>query len=178
MLTQAFPLLKSPLQLGSVYLQYQWFHLHTFMPFEQLTVSFLLFFYFIFIADIIAAVPLCPSSAHLHPAPISLPSGHHHTVVCVYWGGTKKTQSIYKKLCILTCLNFSHLQSTLYLMQFTYQDVFSTAQNSFWTRWFWCLLVLVSFLVLCLPHQQNVSLWGLVSSRETKKRLLWLRLGE
>ena len=69
---------------------------------------------------------------------------------------------------ILTCLNFSHLQSTLHLMQYTYWDIFPTAQNSFWTRWFWCFLVLLSFFILPVPHQQNVSLWGLFSSSKTK----------
>ena len=44
-----------------------------------------------------------------------------------------------------TCLNFSQLQSTLHLMQCTYQDVFSTAPNSFWICWYWCLLVLLQF---------------------------------
>ena len=38
----------------------------------------------------------------------------------------------------------------------------------FWTRRFWCLLVLLLFFVSSFPHQQNVSLWGLFSSRETK----------
>ena len=46
---------------------------------------------------------------------------------------------------IFTCLNFSHLQSTLHWMQYTYQDIFSTAQNSFWTCWFWCFLVFCHF---------------------------------
>ena len=32
---------------------------------------------------------------------------------------------------ILTCFNFSHLQNTLHLMQYTYQDIFSMAQNDF-----------------------------------------------
>ena len=36
-------------------------------------------------------------------------------------------------------LNFSHLQSTLHLMQYTYWDFFCTAQNSVWTCLFWCL---------------------------------------
>ena len=47
--------------------------------------------------------------------------------------GTKKHWILFIKKCvfILTCLNFSHLQSTLHLMHYTYQDVFSTAQNSF-----------------------------------------------
>ena len=55
---------------------------------------------------------------------------------------------------ILTCLNPSHLQSILHLMQYTYPGVFSTAQNSFWTCQFWCLLVLLLFFVLPLPHGQ------------------------
>ena len=46
---------------------------------------------------------------------------------------------------MLTCLNFSHPQSTLHLMQYTYWDVFPTAQNNFWTHWFWCLLVFLPF---------------------------------
>ena len=39
--------------------------------------------------------------------------------------GTQKTPEFIYKTCvfILTCLNFSHLQSTLYLMQYTYQNV-------------------------------------------------------
>ena len=54
---------------------------------------------------------------------------------------------------------------------------FSTAQNSFWTCWFWCLLVLLLlFLVSPLPHWQNISLWGPFSSEETKKKLLGVRL--
>ena len=40
---------------------------------------------------------------------------------------------------------------------------FCTAQNSFWTHRFWCLIVLLPFFVSPLPHQQNVSLWGLFS---------------
>ena len=39
-------------------------------------------------------------------------------------GGAKNLEFIYKKtVCILTCLNFSHLH-TLHLMQYTYQDFF------------------------------------------------------
>ena len=43
--------------------------------------------------------------------------------------------------------------------------LFSTAQNSLWTHQFWCLLVLLPFFISPLPHQQNVSLGGLFSSR-------------
>ena len=59
-------------------------------------------------------------------------------------------QDLFIKSCvfILTCLKFSHLQSTVHLMQYTHQDIFSTAQNSFWTCQFWCLLVLLLFFKL------------------------------
>ena len=41
-------------------------------------------------------------------------------------------------MCILTCFNFSHLQSTLNLIQYTYWDFFPTAQ-------FFNLLILMPF---------------------------------
>ena len=41
-----------------------------------------------------------------------------------------KMEFIYKKF-IITCLNFSHFLSTFHLFQQTYQDIFSTAPNSF-----------------------------------------------
>ena len=43
----------------------------------------------------------------------------------IYKGVPPKMEFICKK-CVftLTCLNFSHLQTTLHLMQYTYQDVF------------------------------------------------------
>ena len=69
-------------------------------------------------------------------------------------------------------LNFSHLPSALHLRQYTYRDVFSTAQSRF-------LSVLMPFsasVIFCLfvsplPHQQNISLWGLFSSRKQKSHL-------
>ena len=66
----------------------------------------------------------------------------------------KKAQNLFIKNCvfILTCSNFSHLQSTLHLMQYTYWDIFSISQNSFWTCWFWCFLVLLQFFVSPFPH--------------------------
>ena len=47
--------------------------------------------------------------------------------------GRLKTQNLFIKSCvfILTGLNFSHLQSTLHLMQYNYRYVLSTAQSSF-----------------------------------------------
>ena len=87
-----------------------------------------------------------------------------------------KTQSLFIKNCVffLPCINVSHLQIILHLMQDTYQDIFSTAQNRFWTYRSWYLLALLPFLVSLLPHQQNVSLW-LFSSGDTKKvpHLVW-----
>ena len=43
-----------------------------------------------------------------------------------YTRGTQKTQNLFIKNCvvILTCLNSSHLQSTLPMMQYTYRDFF------------------------------------------------------
>ena len=48
-------------------------------------------------------------------------------------GGAQKIMEFIYKKCIFTlmCLNFSHLQSTLYLIQYTYQYIFSTGQNRF-----------------------------------------------
>ena len=47
-------------------------------------------------------------------------------------GGPKTQNSFIKNyVIILTCLNFSHLQSTLHLIQYTYEGVFSTAQKVF-----------------------------------------------
>ena len=115
----------------------------------------------------------CGASMHslgMPPSSIQLSepyrSGGFHRGFITYEGGyTKKTELIYKKcVFILTCLNFSHLQSTLHLMQYTYWDFFSTAQNSFWTHQFWCLLVLLPFFVSPIPHWQNISLWGLFST--------------
>ena len=50
-----------------------------------------------------------------------------------------------KSVFTLTCLNFNLLLSTHPLMQDTYRDIFSMAQNKFWIRRFWCLLVLLPF---------------------------------
>ena len=81
----------------------------------------------------------------------------------IHWGTPARA------VFILTCLNFSHFQSTLHVMRHSYQDTFSTAQNSFWTLQFWCCLVLLPFFVSPLPYRQNISLWGLSLSGETKR---------
>ena len=69
---------------------------------------------------------------------------------------------------ILTCLNFRHLQSTLHLMQYTYGDFYSTAQNSFWTHQFWCLLVLLPFCCFTSSTSAKCSPLRTFSSGGTK----------
>ena len=76
-------------------------------------------------------------------------------------------QFICKKKCvfILTCLNFSHLQSILHLMQYTFWDFFPLLKTVFE------LIDFDAFLCFCcfLFHLfQNVSLWGLFSSGNKK----------
>ena len=94
-------------------------------------------------------------------------------LVVRYEEGPIKTWNLLIKNCvfILTCFNLSHLQSALHLMQYTYQDFFPTAQNSFWTWWSCCHLVLLPFFVSPPPHWLDVSLWGRFSSGGTKKEI-------
>ena len=63
-------------------------------------------------------------------------------------------------------------------MQYTYWDIFSTAQNSFWTRWFWRLSVLLPFFVQPLPHQPKCVPLRTFSSGKQTKKLLRPRSGE
>ena len=94
--------------------------------------------------------------------------------------GDTKNPGILTKSCvfILTRLNFSPHQSTLHLMQYTYQDIFPSTQNSFWAHWFWCLFVLLPFFVSPLPYWQNFSLWGFFFHSEKQKKLFGVRSGE
>ena len=102
------------------------------------------------------------------------------TYISLYiWAGTPQKVEFIDKKCvfILTCLNFSHLQSTLYVMQYTYWDVSPTVKTVFE------LVHTDVFLCFChffspLPHQQNVFLWGLLHLEETKKKLLMVKLSE
>ena len=55
---------------------------------------------------------------------------------------------------------------------------FFHSSKQFWTHQFWCLLVFLPFFVSPLPQLQNISLWGLFSSRETKKKLSRASLGK
>ena len=56
--------------------------------------------------------------------------------------------------------------------------LFSTAQNSFWTRQFWCLSVLPPFLISPLPHRQNVPFGDFFHlGKQTKKIVIWSKIG-
>ena len=90
------------------------------------------------------------------------------------WDGTPKIPEFMIRNCvfILTCLNFSHLQSTLHLMQYTYWDVFPTAQNSFWTNRFWCFSVFLPFLFHLFHIGKTLPFEDFFPSGETKRS--WL----
>ena len=58
--------------------------------------------------------------------------------------GDQKNLNLFIKNCvfILTCLNFSHIQSTLHLMEYTYQDFFPLLKTVFELinfDAFWCV---------------------------------------
>ena len=81
------------------------------------------------------------------------------------WGGTHKNlEFIYKKQCI-----YSYI---IKLQSLSKYSPFFHCSKQFWTCWFWCLLVLRPLFVSPLPHQQNIFLWGLFSSKETKNSCL------
>ena len=68
-------------------------------------------------------------------------------------GDPPKPDFIHKNcIFILTCLNFSHLQSTLYLMQYNYRESFPLCKTGFWTHQLWSLLVLLPFFYVLLYH--------------------------
>ena len=85
----------------------------------------------------------------------------------LYKRGAPKSEFIHKNyVFILTCLNFSHL-SSLYWMQYTHQDF---PLLSFWSRWFWCLLVLLPFLFHLLHVGKMFPFEDFFSSKKTKRR--------
>ena len=94
-------------------------------------------------------------------------------------GDPKKPEFIYKNcVFILTCLNFSHLQSALHLMHYTYRDIFSHCSNQFLN-----LLILVPFsasAVFCFTSSMLAKCFPLrtLFSQGNKKKLLGVRSGE
>ena len=81
-----------------------------------------------------------PGSTAFQLQIMGLVSLHNHmcqffirnSLIYIYIGGTHKTEFIYKNCVFIhTCLNFSHLHSTLHLIQYTYQDIFSLLKTVF-----------------------------------------------
>ena len=72
------------------------------------------------------------------------------------WEAQKK-QNLFRKYCVFipTCLNFSHIQNTLHLMQYTHWNIFPLAQIIFSDSSIWCLLVPLPFFASPLQHRQN-----------------------
>ena len=72
-------------------------------------------------------------------------------------GGSPKPQNLFIKSCvfILTCLNFSHLQSTLHLMQYTYLDVFSHCSKQFLNS-----MILMPFSAPAVFRFTSCTKWG------------------
>ena len=92
---------------------------------------------------------------------------HFHVKIACVRGDL--TIGIYIKNCvtILTCLNFSHLQSSLHLVHLL-RCFFHCSKQFLNLSILMTFSVSAVFLVSPHPHQQNVSLWGFSSSRETK----------
>ena len=68
---------------------------------------------------------------------------------------------------------FKHQSPLLSIGCNTPIEMFSHCSKSFLSHQFWCLLVFLDiFFASPLPHQQNVSLLGLFSSKETKESVL------
>ena len=90
-------------------------------------------------------------------------------------GWPQISQNLFIKNCvfILTCLKLGHLQRTLHLMQYTYRGGFPTAQNSFGTHRFWCLLVLLLFFVSPLTSAKRFALRTFFIQGNQKSHLGW-----
>ena len=80
------------------------------------------------------------------------------------WGGTPKHSELMHKNCvfILTRLNFSHLQSTLQLMWYGYQArLLFCCLKQLLNLSVWMPFSASAGFVSLVPHQGNISLWGL-----------------
>ena len=100
--------------------------------------------------------------------------------ICIYKGGHKKTlEFIYKKLCAYSYM--FKLQSPSMYSPFDAThlwDVFSTAQNSFWTHQFWCLLVLLTFFVSPLPLGKTFPFKDFfhLGKHKKDKKVTWVKI--
>ena len=78
-----------------------------------------------------------------------------HTIIAASnTRGDPKTLSLFIKYCvfILTCLTFSHLQTALHLMQYTYRDVFFHCLKQFLNLLIWMPFSTSSVFLFHLFH--------------------------
>ena len=93
------------------------------------------------------------------------------------YGGMSKNLNVFIKTCIYSYIvKISDTFKVLIGFNTPIKMLFFYSKQ-FWTRQFWCLLLLLLFFVSPLPHfplreVPNFSLWGLFSSRETNKKVL------
>ena len=88
--------------------------------------------------------------------------------------GDPKIIFIYENLSIYSYrFKFSHLQSTLHLMQYIYQDFFSHCSKYFWTCQLQCCLVLLPIFCFTSPAlAKHVPYRTFFIHRSKKKSLL------
>ena len=94
-------------------------------------------------------------------------------MISFWFGGTQKMEFICKN-CVfsLTCLNFSHLQHTLHLMQYTYWDVFSHGSKQFLNALTLMLLSAPAFFCFTSSTCAKCFLLGIFFIPETRQSCL------
>ena len=111
-------------------------------------------------------LPTCP---HL-PLPL-------HAFADNTRGTIKPSEFIYKKLCIYSYMVIQLPSKFCPCDVIHLSRLFSTAQNSFWTHWFWCLLVLLPFFVHLFHNSKMFPFEDIFSTRETNKKIAQGELG-
>ena len=97
--------------------------------------------------------------------------------VLTYKGVPPKTQNLFIKTCvfILTCLNFSHLQSTLHLMQYTYGDTFFHCSKQFLNSL--VLMPFSAYAIFCITSSTSAKCFLLrtffIQGNTQKSHLGW-----
>ena len=115
------------------------------------------------------------------PPPWCMHTGGPAAAMLMFKGRPPKTWHLFIKYCvfILTCLNFSHLQSTLHLMQYTYRDIFpllKTVLN---------LLILIPFrasAIFCFTSSTSAKCFPLrtffiCENEQTNTNVTWGQIG-
>ena len=107
----------------------------------------------------------------------------HHEVLCwvflifILQGGDPKIRNLFiKKLCVYPYMfkfQARSKDSPIERCNTPIETFYSTAHNSFWTLWFWCLLVLLAFFCFTSSisaksfHLRIFFVW------RNKKRVAW-----